>query len=289
MRQVKPRRDPAPSVLKYRLQRLWLTPSFRRLVKFGPATLVVLGLGTYLVRSDAVHEAFVETSFDIRDAFVSRHEFQVTGVQISGASEKLREAVNEIVDLDFPISSLDINVAQLRDEIEALPMVSTAAVRVGSGGKLNVDLSERVPAVLWRTGGVTSMLDKSGVVLGQVASRLARPDLPLILGKGAGEEVAEAVELFAIASPILERVRGMQRIGSRRWNLVLDRDQQILLPQEGALDALRRIIEIDAQEHLLDRDITVLDMRDVKKPVLRLGAFASSHIRPQIGTEGAGQ
>ena len=30
-----PRRDPAPSRLRYRLNRLWLRPGFRRLVNFG--------------------------------------------------------------------------------------------------------------------------------------------------------------------------------------------------------------------------------------------------------------
>ena len=39
-----PRHDPSPSRLAYRLNRLWLRPGFRRLVRLGGPVLI-LGLG----------------------------------------------------------------------------------------------------------------------------------------------------------------------------------------------------------------------------------------------------
>jgi hypothetical protein len=37
--------DPAPSLLSYRMQRLWLTPLFRALVRVGLPTFSIVGLG----------------------------------------------------------------------------------------------------------------------------------------------------------------------------------------------------------------------------------------------------
>jgi len=89
------------------------------------------------------------------------------------------------------------------------------------------------------------------------------------------------MELFSIAAPIAEQVRGLQRVGERRWNLVLDRDREIYLPETGATTALLRVMAIHATEDLLDKDISIVDLRDAKRPVLRLGAFAASELRPQ--------
>ena len=47
------RRDPAPSRLAYRVERLWLTPVFRKAVRLGlPSLLIVASLLGYLGDSD---------------------------------------------------------------------------------------------------------------------------------------------------------------------------------------------------------------------------------------------
>lgn len=279
MRQVKSFRDPAPSLLKYRLQRLWLTPSFRTVVKLGPMVLLALGIGTYLVRSPAVHKAVSDQASALKDAFESRQEFKVSGMVVSGASEPLKATVLGLVGLSFPMSSLDINVVQLREKIEALPRVSSAAVRVGSGGKLNIDLTERVPAVVWRSADGIVLLDKDGIELARIKSRLDRPDLPLVLGEGGGAAIAEAIELLDVASPLSDRIRGLQRVGQRRWTVVLDRDQSILLPEDMPSGALSRIVDLASREKLLEKDVRVIDIRDVGKPIVRLGASAAREMR----------
>jgi hypothetical protein len=46
--------------------------------------------------------------------------------------------------------------------------------------------------------------------------------------------VPEALALVAAARPAVPRLRGLVRMGERRWDLVLDRDQRILLPETRA-------------------------------------------------------
>jgi hypothetical protein len=58
------------------------------------------------------------------------------------------------------------------------------------------------------------------------------------------------------------RLRGLVRIGERRWDVVLDRDQRILLPADRRRGALERVIALDEAHELLARDIAVVDMRN---------------------------
>jgi len=82
-----------------------------------------------------------------------------------------------------------------------------------------------------------------------------------------------------VAGPISERLRGLVRIGERRWNLVLDRGQTIMLPEFGAVSALRRVMDLNQSEDLLNRDVLTVDMRNSNRPVLRLTDEAISKLR----------
>ena len=72
------RRDPAPSRLRYRLNRLWLRPGFRRLVNFGvPMLAGVLASWTVLAQFD-VRGAAVDASGSLRDAIVADQPATIT-------------------------------------------------------------------------------------------------------------------------------------------------------------------------------------------------------------------
>ncbi|WP_313350681.1 cell division protein FtsQ/DivIB, partial [Paracoccus sp. (in: a-proteobacteria)] len=69
------------------------------------------------------------------------------------------------------------------------------------------------------------MLDKTGHRVASVTSREVRGDLPIIAGEGADRAAPEALALIDAAGPILPRLRGLERMGERRWDVVLDRGQ----------------------------------------------------------------
>jgi cell division protein FtsQ len=65
--------------------------------------------------------------------------------------------------------------------------------------------------------------------------------------------VPEALALIDAAGPLSDRLRGLVRVGERRWDLVLDRDQRILSARDRrARRALERVIALDEAQELLD-------------------------------------
>ena len=85
--------------------------------------------------------------------------------------------------------------------------------------------------------------------------------------------------LYAGAGPLRERVRGLVRMGERRWDIVLDREQRILLPGDGAVAALDRVIALNEAQDMLRRDVAVVDMRNAERPTLRMNAEAAQALR----------
>jgi cell division protein FtsQ len=282
------RRDPAPSRWAYRMQRLWLTPMWRVTFRVGiPCFVVAMILGIYL--NDADRRAAISQAFaDLTDKFQHRPEFMVGLVAVEGASPDLAEAIRRRMDLKLPLSSFDIDLDAVRVKIEELDAVAQAELKVRSGGVLEVAITERVPALVWRIDDRIEMLDATGARVAGLAARADRPDLPLVAGEGAPAAADEALEILAVAAPVQSRIRGLVRVGERRWDLVLDRNQKILLPEKNAVAALERLIALDKAEDLLARDILTVDLRNEQRPVLRLAPYALNEHRKALGIDTSG-
>jgi len=148
---------------------------------------------------------------------------------------------------------------------------------------LAVRVEERQPALVWRAPEGLMLLDATGHRIAGIDSRAMRPDLPLVAGAGADLAAAEALELVRGAGPLLARLRGLVRMGERRWDIVLDGDERIMLPAEGAVAALHGLIALDASEAVLARDLAVVDLRLPGRPVLRLAPHALAELRRARG------
>lgn len=279
LEQDSPRRDPAPTKLAYKMNRLWLTPLFRAFLRVGIPGFAIAFCSLWYFSDEGRRDGISLALSDMRRAVEERPEFMVGLMQIDGASLELAEDIREVVPLDFPVSSFDLDLEQMRQVISGLDAVASADLRIQSGGLLHVQIAERTPAVVWRSRTGLELLDGEGHRVAPLVQRADRPDLPLIAGAGADTEVGEALALLEAAGPISGRVRGLTRMGERRWDLVLDRGQRILLPEQGAVVALLRVVELARAEDMLERDLVVVDMRNPRRPTLRLSGQAVDELR----------
>ncbi|MFT7596745.1 MAG: cell division protein FtsQ [Paracoccaceae bacterium] len=271
---VAPARDPAPSRLSYRLQRWMLTPGIRLGLRIGVPVCLVLVLSSAFLASEKRRDALNLFVAEMRSSIQDRPEFMVGLMAIDGAGRSLAEDIREVVPLDFPVSSFDLDPEQIRQVVAGLDPVKSASVRIRPGGVLQIDVTERQPVVVWRTHDGVVMLDETGAHVDALTARAARPDLPLIAGEGADSHVAEALALLAAGRPLGDRLRGLVRIGARRWDVVLDRGQRILLPPDSPVHALERVIALSDGSDLLERDVAVVDMRLASRPTIRMSKQA---------------
>lgn len=272
-------KDPAPSRLNYRLQRLWLTPLYRSLLRTGiPAFVVVFGVGTYLA-DDTRREVLVGQAESVIRSVQERPEFMVKMMLIEGASPELASEIRSGMPLRFPLSSFDLDLEDLRQQVVAINAVDTADLRIKPGGILELKVTERAPSLVWRSHEGLTLLDDTGHPVIRISSRLERPDLPLISGAGADRAADEAIKLIQAVEPVSARLRGLVRVGERRWTVVLDRGQRILLPEHGAVEALQRVMALAIAEDMLARDVSVIDMRYSARPTLRLSEDARRQFR----------
>ena len=270
-----PKADPAPSRWSWRMQRLMLTPLFRLALRAGVPFVLTLSVSTWWLSDPDTQAAIRETVAEARASIEQRPEFMVNLMAIDGGDAELADTIRNAVPLDFPISSFDIDPSAIRAKVLEMPPVKEASVRIRPGGVLQVDVTPRVPVAIWRRPEGLMLVDDTGAQVGLVARRGLRPDLPVIAGDGAPAHVSEALTLIQAGAPLGERLRGLVRLGDRRWDVVLGRDQRIMLPATGAVQALERVIALDGVDEVLSRDIARIDLRLAERPTVRMNATAT--------------
>lgn len=165
-----------------------------------------------------------------------------------------------------PIMGFDI--AMVRDRIEALPWIQSAAVERRLPGVVRVRIVEREPIALWQRRGVLSLVGRNGVPI--TNEKLGRfRDLLIIVGKDAPRHATNLLVLLASEPALRKRVRAAVRVGARRWNLRLENGIDVRLPENEVAAAWARLADLDRRHGLLGNDIDTIDLRIPDRLIVR--------------------
>lgn len=276
------KRDPTPSRLGYKFSRWMLSPFIKKSVFFG-MPLIILLLPVFIFLKDQNNKNLVEEIvFDFYRKIIERPEFMLSALSIQGSSDSLNAEIREILGLNFPISSFDLDLADLRNRVLSLPPVETAEVRLEGGSILHVNVKEKVPALLLKDDTGIHVLNKNGDYIRPLLSTEYGSKLPVITGEGAQKAASEAFILFSALYDKLDEVRGLVLVGGRRWNIVLKSGQVIMLPEKKSEQAVQKILILDKAEKILSRDIAVFDFRLPYRITLRFPENKDGQINSKV-------
>ena len=262
--------DPAPSRIAYRIMRLLLIPRLRLIFTLGFPSLLIFCATLGLFININVWENISAIKKDLKLAFVERPEFMIKVASIDGSSDELANEIREILPLDFPVSYFDLDIKYLHKVVNEIPAVASAAIKISAGGVLQINVAEKSPAFIWRKDNVMSVIDETGSFIRIANSRVDYPKLPLVVGEAADLAVSEISSLMQANEYFKDHVRAFIRVGERRWDLILENNVRIMLPQREFLAAFDRLMLMNEAGSLLSGRLSNIDMRLVVRPTVRV-------------------
>ena len=271
--------DPAPSRVAYRIMRLLLIPRLRLIFTLGFPSLLIFCATLGLFININVWENISAIKKDLKLAFVERPEFMIKVASIDGSSDELANEIREILPLDFPVSYFDLDIKYLHKVVNEIPAVASAAIKISVGGVLQINVTEKSPAFIWRKDNVMSVIDETGSFIRIANSRLDYPKLPLVVGEAANLVVSEISSLMQANEYFKDHVRAFIRVGERRWDLILENNVRIMLPQREFLAAFDRLMLMDEAGSLLSGRLSNIDMRLVVRPTVRVDTVSVDPLR----------
>ncbi|MEX2449696.1 MAG: cell division protein FtsQ/DivIB [Rhodospirillales bacterium] len=201
-------------------------------------------------------------------ALSGRLGFTVQDILVSGRSETEQKELLKAVRLarGAPILAFDLDAARKR--VEALPWVRRAIVRRMLPDTIYLRIEERKPLALWQHKGRFALIDDRGVVI--TRKNLGRfPNLLVVVGEKAPRHAFGIVEVLAGEPALLAKVKAAVWVGDRRWNIRLTGGIDVRLPEDSPAEAWRRLAEYDHKHGVLDRNVTVLDLRQPDRLIVR--------------------
>lgn len=233
------------------------------------------GLSAALVGTFVVYGVFVggHTSAVVQ-SITARTGFAIDEIRVSGNRETSEIDIFDRVGLDGWTSLVGFDAADARRRIESLPWVESATVRKVYPSTLEVRVVERVPFAIWQHGSLLSLIERDGQTIAPLTGTL-HVGLPLVVGTGAQEAAADIVDRIARIPELSGRVRGFVRVSDRRWDLRLENDVTVKLPETGVDAALDELLALDLRHGLLSRDIVAVDLRFADRLVVRLSPDAA--------------
>jgi len=183
--------------------------------------------------------------------------FKLADVTVEGRDYVARDAILAALNVKAGDSLLGIDLQAARKRLEAIDWVASATVERRLPDALYVTLKERRAVAIWQNGDEYTLIDKN------------RRTVLLLGGPGAPEHVGDLLLLLANEPAMAKQLRAAVWVGQRRWNLVLNNDVEIWLPEEDAVAALQRLVKLDGDYKLLSREFGVVDLRLPDKLYLR--------------------
>ena len=274
--------DPAPSRVAYRIMRLLLIPRLRLIFTLGFPSLLIFCATLGLFININVWENISAIKKDLKLAFVERPEFMIKVASIDGSSDELANEIREILPLDFPVSYFDLDIKYLHKVVNEIPAVASAAIKISAGGVLQITVAEKSPAFIWRKDNVMSVIDETGSFIRIANSRVDYPKLPLVVGEAANLAVSEISSLMQANEYFKDHVRAFIRVGERRWDLILENNVRIMLPQREFLAAFDRLMLMNEAGSLLSGRLSNIDMRLVVRPTVRVDTVSVDPLKTNI-------
>lgn len=274
--------DPAPSRVAYRIMRLLLIPRLRLIFTLGFPSLLIFCATLGLFININVWENISAIKKDLKLAFVERPEFMIKVASIDGSSDELANEIREILPLDFPVSYFDLDIKYLHKVVNEIPAVASAAIKISAGGVLQINVAEKSPSFIWRKDNIMSVIDETGSFIRIANSRVDYPKLPLVVGEAADLAVSEISSLMQANEYFKDHVRAFIRVGERRWDLILENNVRIMLPQREFLAAFDRLLLMNEAGSLLSGRLSNIDMRLVVRPTVRVDTVSVDPLKTNI-------
>lgn len=198
-------------------------------------------------------------------------DLRLNEVYIRGREKTTQKEILDTLKIErgMPITAVDLQ--QSREAVQRLPWVKTVQIERRMPHILYIRLTERTPIAVWQNKGLYRPVDSEGQPIETFIKKLN--GLPLVVGPDAPERTPELLSFLAQEPELEKRFKAAVRRGQRRWDILLDDIEKgitIRLPEKDPASAWGRLANLDRTEKLLSRKVTMIDLRQPDKLVLRL-------------------
>jgi len=193
--------------------------------------------------------------------------FRVKDILVTGRVHIPAEELLAHLSIKENMPIFGVSIVEAQKSLTDISWVKTVSISRRLPDKIIVELKERTPAALWQYQKKISLIDQEGTVL---ATEDLSPwqNLPLVVGDGAPKHAGDLLGLLNAEPAVAKELVSAVWVGQRRWDLHLQNNIIVKLPEQDSELALRRLALLAEQKNLFGRNIAAIDLRAPEKMMI---------------------
>ncbi len=233
----------------------------------------VAGSGWWAVSSGVAEQTYEKLRWSAISLTASMG-FKVQEVMVSGRQQTDREVLIKTLNVSRGAPILAFDILEAKKRIEALPWVRASTVERMLPDTILVSIVEREPLAIWQQDNRLHLIDAEGRVI--LSDHLeAYADLLVVVGNGAETQASALIALIGTEPMLMQQVKAATWVGGRRWNVHLKGGIDVRLPEADPQGAWARLASYHKNHHVLDKNVTVLDLRIPDRLIVKTGPKGS--------------
>ncbi|MCL1902403.1 MAG: cell division protein FtsQ/DivIB [Alphaproteobacteria bacterium] len=185
-----------------------------------------------------------------------------------GSGPMTRDDIKDALAIIPGQSAIGIDLEKYLARMLALPDIQHAAVFIRPNGKIEVKATQKHAVAIWTDGEKFYPLTADGKI---IERPLDSADPGRLVFSGVLPNNISAISDIIRAHPnIAAAAATLAWIDGRRWNITTSNNITIKLPENNAAAAISKLSELQKQSSILQREISVIDLRDGERTLVKL-------------------
>ncbi len=265
MRQGRPvrkgRKNKSPSMIR----RVFSVFTLRRVfVIFIFALTMALASSVYWLFSSGKVSRFMDKSIYQIEQGIKGVGFSLEHIVVDGRIRTSRDGLLKKLKLKKGDFIYGIDLSQKIEFLKKLPWVHSVRVERRLPNTLFIKLIERHPIAFFQEKNKHYLVDTYGDIIGLFPLK-DYPGFLVASGVGAAKKLPDLIRKVGAFESVYAKATGAIFVSERRWDLILNNDLIIKLPENDLEEALKHIEELEKEERLSSRIIDTIDLRNKGK------------------------
>ena len=215
---------------------------------------------------------FFTNYLDFVKQTVAHHIYEFTGdigfslenVLIEGQHNTRSEDILATLNADKGTSILSVDIKEVKTQLEKNPWIKAVAVERQLPSTLYIAILERTPIAICQINQKLYLIDEDGFnITNKDIENFAM--LPHVVGTDANIYAAKLIEDLKNDPEIAKKLVSAVRYGERRWNLNLEENITVKMPEKNFEAALKYLSELNKLKKLFNQNYKIIDLRDSAK------------------------
>ena len=165
----------------------------------------------------------------------------------------------DLLNLRLGDNFLNIKLKNIEKKLKSINEIKSFKIEKNINGIINIEITEKIPFVVWEKENKNLIIDKEGQVLNFLNFPSER--LIKIKGKKANKEIEKIYNKISIHTDLKNNLISAKYIENYRWDILLKDDLYVKLPFNNVESSLELLDKLIKKEKFLKSNYKIIDMR----------------------------